>query len=233
MRTELLALLIVVLVAFVGLVQIEFSGMAVVEPNLAYYPYLFGPNFDAVIIKGRMRFPEELAATNLIVSRLPAQYEIMKQALYKQGIEQDSLFAQDLQYRIFTEDEIDYKTTDAILIGSLCHNTAIAKLLDIIDCTHYFQPGEGMVKFIESGRHKYIIITGYSGDEVLASAVYFLSELQLNKIQGNELRIDSTTKVPLRDPRWYGEYTTSPNFRDTRTIKGVSLVKLGEGFSLG
>ncbi|MBW3004323.1 hypothetical protein KY310_00630 [Candidatus Woesearchaeota archaeon] len=233
MRTELLALLVVALVAFVGLMQIEFSGMVVAEPNLAYYPYMFGPDFDAAIIKGRMRFPEELAAANLIISRLPEQYELLKQALYKQGIEQDSVFAQDLQYKIFTEDDVDYRVTDAVMIGSLCHNTAIAKLLDVIDCITYFQPGEGMVKYVESNDHKYVVITGYSGDEVLSAAVYFLSELQLRKIQGNELRIDSTTKVPLRDPRWYGEYTTSSNFRDTRTIQGVSLVKLGEGFRLG
>jgi hypothetical protein len=98
---------------------------------------------------------------------------------------------------------------------------------------HYFQPGEGMVKYVESGGRKYVIITGYSGEEVLAAAVNFLSELQLNKIGGNELRIDSTTKVPLRDPRWYGEYTTSSKYRDTRTIQGVSLVKLKERFTLG
>jgi hypothetical protein len=194
---------------------------------------MFGPDFDAVIIKGSMRFPEEITAVNLIIDRLVDQYALVRQAQYEAGVGQDVLFAEDLQHKIFTEDKFDYRTSDAILIGSLCHNTAIAKLLGIIDCMHYFQPGEGMVKYVESGGRKYVIITGYSGEEVLAAAVNFLSELQLNKIGGNELRIDSTTKVPLRDPRWYGEYTTSSKYRDTRTIQGVSLVKLKERFTLG
>jgi len=218
MRTELLILVVVALVAVAGLMQAGFSGMTVVEPTLAHYPSIFGPDFNAVIIKGRMKSPEELTAANIIISRLTEQYKLIRQSMYERGILQKSLFAQDLQNKIFTEDQVDYRTTDAILIGSLCHNSAIAHLLGVIDCMHYFEPGEGLVKLMEAGGHRYLIITGYSGDEVLAATTFFLSELQLNKLDSNELRIDSATKVPLRDPRWYGEYTT-PSYRDTQKNK--------------
>jgi len=233
MRLELVVLFVVAFVAVIGLMQSSYSGMAAADiPELASYPQMFGPGFDAFIIKGSMRFPEEITAANLIIDRLIRHYAPINQAQYKQDVEQAPFSIEALPYKIVTEDEVDYRTVDAILIGSLCHNPAIAKLLGVIDCIHFFQPGEGMVKYVESGSHKYVVITGYSGEEVLAAAVNFLSELQLGKVNSNEVRVDSTTKIPLRDPRWYGEYTTSPNIRDARTV-GISLVKLGEGFALG
>ncbi|MBD3303760.1 hypothetical protein GF343_01320 [Candidatus Woesearchaeota archaeon] len=226
MRLELVVLFVVAVVAVVGLLQANFSGLAVAGiPELASYPLMFGPDFDAVIIKGGTMSPEEITASNLVISRLVGQYRLLHQAMYEQGVD----FSEEPQYKVFTDDKVDYRTTDAVLIGSLCHNTAIANLLDVIDCMHYFQPGEGMVKYIESGGRRYVVFTGYSGDEVLASAVNFLSELQLNKIEGNELRIDSSAKVPLRDPMWYGEYTTNPTYRDTRKNK---VFVLGEWMDL-
>lgn len=225
MRLELVVLFVVAFVAVVGLMQANFSGMVVAEPALASYPQMFGPGFDAVVIKGSTRSPEEITASNLIIARLASQYELLHQELYATGVD----FSEDLQYKILTHDKIDYRTTDAVLIGSICHNSAIAKLLGVIDCMHYFQPGEGMVKYIESGGRKYVVITGYSGEEVLAAAVNFLSDLQLNKIESNELRIDSIAEVPLRDPMWYGAYTTNPTYRDTRKNK---VFVLGEWMDL-
>ncbi|MBW3002841.1 hypothetical protein KY338_06800 [Candidatus Woesearchaeota archaeon] len=229
MRLELVVLFVVAFVAVIGLMQAEFSGMAVADSALAHYPSIFGLDFNALIIKGKMRSPEEITAANLIISRLPEQYALIQQALHAKGIMQESLLPQYFQDKIVTDDQVDYRATDAILVGSLCHNSAIAHLLGVIDCVSYFKPGEGMVKYIESSGHKYVIFTGYGGDEVLSSVLFFLSELQLGKINSNELRIDSSTKVPLRDPRWFGEYTTTPSYRDTMKNK---VFVLGEWMDL-
>jgi len=219
MRLEFIILFAVALVGLIGLMQLNSTGMVVKEPTLAHYPSFFGTDFDAVIIKGKMRSPEEINAVNLVIDRLPQQYSLLRQAMYAKGVAVPVLTSDELQRKIFVEDQIDYMQTDAVLVGSLCHNSAIAHLLGVIDCVHYFKPGEGIVKLIDSGGHRYLIITGYSGDEVLAATIFFLSELQLDKLDSKELKIDSTMHVPLRDPAWYGEYTTTPSYRDTMKYK--------------
>lgn len=229
MRTELATLFVVALVGIIALMQLNSTGMAVTEPTLAHYPSFFGTDFDAAIIKGKMRSPEEINAANLIIGRLPEQYSLVRQVLYEKGVSVPVLTSDDLQRKIFVEGQVDYTQTDAILIGSLCHNSAIAHLLGAIDCVHYFEPGEGLVKLMDSGGHRYLIITGYSGDEVLAAVIFFLSELQLKKLDSKELRIDSTMQIPLRGPGWYGEYTTTPSYRDTRKDK---IFVLGEWVDL-
>jgi len=157
-----------------------------------------------------------MMATNLIVNWLPEQYALIHQALYQHGIPHERMITQNLPYKVFSEDEADYTKQSAILIGSVCHNSDIAHLLDVIDCKSYFKPGEGMVKLIRENDKFYVLFTGYSGDEVLAVTRVFLSQLQLRKVEGTELRIDSTTNIPLRDPQWFGPYS-SPSVRTTRT----------------
>jgi len=217
MKPSIITLLIVAIVAVVAVLQLNLTGMAVEDVNLKYYPSFFGPDFDAYVIKGKIKSPEEMTATNIIVSRLPEQYELIRQMLYQYGIPQGRMFAKDLQYKVVNEQDTDFTKSNAILIGSVCHNSNIANLLDAIDCRSFFKPGEGMVKLIEADNNYYVLFTGYSGDEVLSVTRAFLSELQLNKIDSKEFRIDSTTQIPLRDPQWYGEYTTSPSIRSTRS----------------
>lgn len=217
MRLELLVFFAVAFAAVVSLLYPAFTGLAAERPVLAYYPQMFGPGFDAVVIKGSVRSPAEIAAANLVIGRLSAQYELVRQARYERGMSRQPLAG--LQSKIYTDSEIDYRTTDAVMIGTLCNNPAIADLLKISNCELYFEPGEGLVKFVQSGGQDYVIITGYDGTAVLNAARYFFSELQLNQVESNELRVDFTTRIPLHNPLWYGSYTTSSGFRDTRSDK--------------
>lgn len=230
MKTSTITLIIIAVVAIIAVLQLNITGMATQEVNLKYYPSFFGPDFDAYVIKGKIKSPEEMMAANIIVSRLPEQYEMIRQALYQYGIPQGRMTAQDLQYKVVNEVDTDYTQNNAILVGSICHNSDIAHLLGVIDCMSFFKPGEGMVKLVEANDKYYVIFTGYTGDEVLAVTRAFLSELQLNKIDSKEFKIDSTTQIPLRDPQWYGEYTTTPSVRSTRS-RDVNV--LGSTFYLG
>ncbi|MBW2973947.1 hypothetical protein KY346_06185 [Candidatus Woesearchaeota archaeon] len=220
MRNALIILLMVVLVAALGFMMPgQTTGMA---PTLSQYPTFFGPEFDAVIIKGKTRDMGEITAANLIIERLPDQYMLMKR------IRPDlvmSLPPEGLANRVFVEDEIDYKTTDAILVGIPCHNKAIAELLNAQDCRTFFPPGEGFVKLMDKDGHTYLIITGHSDGDVLNAARYFLSALQLGKLDSNQISVSRQAEgTPLRGAR------TTPSARTTRTDE---LSALGMRFYIG
>lgn len=210
MKTELLIFLIVVFVAAIPLVQIGFTGLQTYSGyTLADYPYLFGQYFDAAIIKGSTSDSGEVTAVNLFLTVLPVYYRVTQRPRWQEGYYQ--IFPEKLIGKTFRENEIDYTTTDAIVIGTPCHNSVVAKLLNIVDCQNYFQPGQGLVKLVEANNHTYLVATGYSGVEIWAISNYFMAESQLGRPKTTELRVNSIKNIanmPLRTgkPEWQAGY---------------------------
>lgn len=157
MKSELLVFLAVALVAVIPLLQISFTGMQTYSGlTLAEYPkFFFADNaFNAAIIKGNMEQPGERLAANTIANQL-SYYTTYPEAM---------------QNKIIASSKIDYRTTDAIIIGIPCHNYAVSELLGISNCNAYFKPGDALIKIVEANNHKYVVVTGYSGDDVFSAA---------------------------------------------------------------
>lgn len=178
MRTEHLILVVVVAVALVGLVPFiapEDTGLQGFEDYyLSGYPYYFftGRTFTARIIKGETRDADENTAANLIINTLTQQYRWIKETPYGEGYTQIRAFPEELRGKTFIigDPRFDYELQNGIVIGTPCHNALVAQLLNARNCEDYFLPSEGLIKLVETKGRLYLVITGYSGKEVLATA---------------------------------------------------------------
>ena len=177
---------LILIVATVGLgfvLKVENTGMPVIaDYSLAGYPYYFftGHTFNGVILTGENLNTDETAAVNIIANEIIKQYQVLKQS--GSGYYSVKIMPEELKGKIVPK--YDFRIKNGIVIGSPCHNPYVSMLLDIDDCRTYFKPGQGMIKLVEAYGHLYLVITGYSGKEVLATAQLFTDYVNTGRAQG-------------------------------------------------
>jgi hypothetical protein len=186
MKQETVFIILILVVATVGLglvLQAETTGMQVISDyTLAGYPYYFftGHIFNGVVLTGESLNNDENAAVTLVTNEMIKQYQVLKQS--GSGYYHVRIDPGELKGKIVPR--YDFRMKNAIVIGSPCHNHYVSMLLDIDNCRTYFKPGQGMVRLVEAYGHLYLIITGYSGKEVLATAQLFTNYVNTGRAQG-------------------------------------------------
>lgn len=197
MKTENIILTMVVCVALAAIIPFiysSFTGLQFYDYTLAGYPYYFfiGTTFNANIIKPAYSSSGERIAANLIINNIPKQFRYLSMTKYGSGYYQTRIFSEELQGRVFAAGDPrlgDYKIRNGIVIGTPCSNPVVAELLNIrSDCKNYFKPAQGLVKLVESNGRLYLIITGYSGEEIQATAQLFNQRVYDNKNTGREMK---------------------------------------------
>lgn len=81
-----------------------------------------------------------------------------------------------------------YQNYDLILIGDPCQNQITAKLLKTTECGMGLQPGEAIIKLVDNGAHKALIVAGYDF-ESLRNAGILLAHYKNYDLTGNEYKI--------------------------------------------
>jgi hypothetical protein len=172
----------IILVALVGLLPLvapKDTGHIVVDELPAY---VFGPDFDAVIITGGTRSNYEMNAVDLLVKTIPKQYATISRPL-RYGEPTLEWPYMGIQGSVFSENEIDYSQVDAIVIGTLCNSEVVRHLLNVYNCDLYLRPGSGYIKLVERFGHKYLIITGYNEKDVFDATDYFIKNFDVAKLR--------------------------------------------------
>ncbi|MBW2994465.1 hypothetical protein KY315_03525 [Candidatus Woesearchaeota archaeon] len=197
MKTNTIILLLIASVALVGLIPFispQETGLQFYDYTLAGYPYYFftGKTFNANIIKSINPSAGERTATNLIINNIPNQFKYLSMTKYGSGYYQTRIFPEELQGKVFAIGDPrmgDYKIQNGIVIGTPCHNPVVAELLGIrSNCNTYFSKTQGLVKIVESNGRIYLVITGYSGEEVQATAQLFNQRVYDGKNRGKEMK---------------------------------------------
>jgi len=212
MKTEHLILIVVVAVALVGLIPFvvpEETGLqGFQEYYLSGYPYYFftGQSFTARIIKGGVRDADENTAVNLIINSLAEQYKWVKETPYGRGSTPIRVFPEELRDKTFVigDPRFDYELQNGIVIGTPCHNALVAQLLNVRNCKDYFLPSEGLIKLVEAKGRLYLVITGYSGKEVLATTKLLIGYANKGKLpRKKELKtVTRTYRQALQVPHF-------------------------------
>jgi hypothetical protein len=138
--------------------------------NIADYPNMFFDSedrFSATIVKGTQRNSAEITALNLIINDLP-----------KAGRKERNLPQGYYRYRTdpvpATTVIMDDQTTggDEIVIGTPCGNSRVRELLNIplAKCKDAFGTQQGLIKLVEDGYGKHLVITGSDSSQVLDAA---------------------------------------------------------------
>ena len=197
MKTNTIVLLLIISVALVGLIPFitpQETGLQFYDYSLAGYPYYFftGKTFNANIIKSAAPSSGERIATNLIINNIPNQFRHLSMTKYGSGYYQTRIFPEELQGKVFALGNPrmgDYKIQNGIVIGTPCSNPVVAYLLGITsNCNSYFKKSQGLVKLVEANGRLYLVITGYSGDEIQATAQLFNQRVYDGKNTGKEMR---------------------------------------------
>ena len=212
MKTEHIILAVFAAVALVGLIPFiapEKTGLQGYEDfYLAGYPgYFFtGQSFTSRIINGETRDADENAASDLIMNTLQ-KYRWVKGIGYGEGYYPSKVSLEELRGKTFVmgDSRFDYQLQNGIVIGTPCHNSLVAQLLNARDCRNYFLPNEGLIKLVEANGRLYLVITGYSGKEVLASAKVLASYASEGKLPAmKELKTEvRTVQQAVQVPNLY------------------------------
>ncbi|MBW2973946.1 hypothetical protein KY346_06180 [Candidatus Woesearchaeota archaeon] len=182
------------------------TGLPVFQDyTLSGYPYYFftGHTFNANIIKGGSRLDSgEINAINDIIKMLPYLYRAGKPF---DGTYQVEVYPQEFPVKTIGESDFDYRMSNGIVVGTPCNNPLVATLLGVKgNCRDYFQPKQGLIKVVQAYSHIYVVITGYSGEEVQATADLFNKYAMEGRLKGTE--IPTKTRImrqALRVPDLY------------------------------
>jgi hypothetical protein len=158
--------------------------------NLAEYPGMFFDvrDFNALIIKGDVREAGEINAANYLLTRIPKKYLVLVPIEYGGGYYSIRAREQVLGGKVRLASQVSELTTNAIIIGTPCHNVWIQKLLNIVDCENYLKPNEALVKLMTANGHDVLILTGYDGVMVYEATKY-LHERPPFLLQARELKL--------------------------------------------
>ena len=224
MRTETIIVSIIIMVALVGLLPLVVpndTGLVIDELPA----YVFGPDFDAVIITGETIGHDESNAIDLVAATIPKQYATVSRPL-RYGEPTLEWPYMGIQKAIISEKEIDFSQVDAIVIGTLCHNSVAKQLLNVHDCELYFRKGTGFIKLVERFGHNYLIITGYNEKDVLDATKYFVNNFNIAKLRGRNIEylINDQKAVQFNFPKYYTSPSVRTTSKDTLSILGSKFV---------
>ena len=92
--------------------------------------------------------------------------------------------------RLDTEILTTYQNYDLLLIGDPCQNQITAKVLGTNECGMGLKPGEAIIKLVDNGGKKALIVAGHDFDS-LRRAGLILAHYQDYDFIGNEYKIEA------------------------------------------
>lgn len=102
--------------------------------------------------------------------------------------------------RLDTEMLDTYQNYDLFLIGNPCQNIIVSKVLNTNDCEMGLKPGEAIIKLVDNGAHKAIIVAGYDFESLRGAGLVLANHNKYNFL-GNEYRLESeNTETPSETP---------------------------------
>ncbi|MBI4145842.1 hypothetical protein HY489_00730 [Candidatus Woesearchaeota archaeon] len=184
-------------------------------PLLSDYPGMFfRETFNATIIIGDMRDPEELAAANYFLTVLPKHHFELPLDPYDQQIDIANIPVQKAS-------EVETLAGHAIIIGTPCTNNWIQRLLHTVPCNSTLAQNEALVKLTKVDNNNVLVIAGSNGKMTLEATKYFHEQGQW---LADELRIKHTRYTYLdqssstQPTTWQLKKTKHAISHDYRTI---------------
>jgi hypothetical protein len=94
---------------------------------------------------------------------------------------------------IIKENQIPQGTHNLIIVGKACDMQLISESFRTSECTSSLDENKGLIKFIDVGTKKYLIVTGYSDEDILKAAT-ILRNYKTYDLYGKEIIVSGDTK---------------------------------------
>lgn len=149
----------------------------VTAQTIADYPYFFfyDRDFNGYIIKGDLREPQEVVASNLVVNVLPQLYRPIFRIYSGYNFYRIRADPTTINQNVRLASQISFLDRPAIIVGTPCNNEWVRKVMNIDNC-NVLPADEGFVLLTNFEGYLVIIITGGSPEMVLSAARWLHSE---------------------------------------------------------
>ncbi len=145
--------------------------------TIADYPtFLFsGRNFNAYIIKGDLRSPEEITASNLVINELPRTYGPRFGRYPRSFYYEVRANPKAVSESVRVASEVEILDKPAIIIGTPCNNDLVRKIINSENC-NVLSADQGYVALSVYENQLTVLITGGSPEMVLRAARWLHSD---------------------------------------------------------
>jgi hypothetical protein len=159
------------------LIILLFLSTAVAAQSIADYPYfLFAERqFNAYIIKGDLRAPDEIIASNLVINDLPKMYAPRYRVYNGYNFYQIRADPKTVSGGVMLASEVVALDKPAIVIGTPCTNDWVRKIIKAEQC-NVLSADQGYVALSVYENQLVVLVTGGSPEMVLKAAKWLHSD---------------------------------------------------------
>ncbi len=153
-----------------------FSTVAVAQ-TIADYPYFFfiERDFQAYIIKGDLRAPEENSASNLVLNEIPKMYAPTYRIHDGYNFFRIRADPLTIPQNVRFASEVLILDRPAIIVGTPCNNDWVRRVLEFENC-NVLPADQGLILLGKYQEQPVLVITGGSPEMVLSASSWLHSD---------------------------------------------------------